>query len=98
LIVVIRRAGLSYLGPLANVVGRVDLIDAPLESIAFSELEGSVTVPAGVSHVYCGPDRLRSHGNRDRRQRRIRRRRPFRAVAADFLRRGRRWPQRRPLL
>jgi serine protease AprX len=44
-------AGLLYLGALGNVLGRADLVTAPLESIAFSELERTVTIPAGVSHA-----------------------------------------------
>jgi hypothetical protein len=43
--------GLLYVGALGNVLGRVNLITSPLESIAFSELERTVMVPAGVSHV-----------------------------------------------
>jgi serine protease AprX len=44
-------AGLTYLGPLGNVIGSATLLVAPLSSSAFTTIERSVTVPTGVAQV-----------------------------------------------
>jgi PKD repeat protein len=44
-------AGLVYLGAAGNVLSTVNLITAPLTSTAFTKLEQTVTIPAGVAQL-----------------------------------------------
>ncbi|HEX7256180.1 MAG TPA: S8 family serine peptidase [Gaiellaceae bacterium] len=44
-------AGLVYLGPVGEVVGRASLITAPLLTLGFATLEQAATIPAGVTAV-----------------------------------------------